>query len=223
VISEIGNKQLLRSLGIGLDVQDVKQYPSHLDVDSVKVVAAIDVGSLAIEPFKINTLSTALAATTGITWECVGTGDGSFPAPEIRMATNDRLVIITSLSIQIQYDLPGLAADVAAGVSCDMLMHRRVGLTDYTARTAGDVKRWYLARAGQLTYRWSFPFFESDERDAARTIYTSSYPNSILVAPGDCFMLTPARQGAGAFPANTTFFGEMTGFAVPKGCKPPWF
>jgi len=177
-----------------------------------------------MQSFKVNTLTTAIGGDVSVSWECVGTGDGTFPVPEVVLADNENAVVITSLSLLIEYDVAGLAADVAAGnVSADMLFHRRVGLTDYTARTAGMVNSWYVPRAGKYSYFWMFPFFESNERDAARTIYTSSYPKSLLVAPGDSLMLTVARQAAGAFPANTTFFGEMTGFKVPKGCPLPWF
>jgi len=221
--SEIGNKALLRALGVGLEIMDVKQAPSQLDTDSVKVVADLDLGSMNLQPFSVQTSSFELSPETGLTWECVGGGEATFPSTEVLMRDPTRNVIITGIHVNIDYDAAGLAADVAAGMSVSMSMFEGVvaGLAAIY-RTVGNISSFYKARAGRESYDWNFPFWESNERDTARTIITSSYKSSIFVPAENIFAIGITRDILSGFPANTKFFGSIIGFTVPKGCKLPW-
>lgn len=221
--SEIGNKRLMRALANALQIQDVKQFPGVLEVDSVKVVAGLDIGSMALEPFSVNTSSFELSPETGVTWECVGDGLATFPNTEVLMRDPNKNVVITGIQIAIDYDAAGIAADVAAGMSVSLSLFQGVvvGLAAIY-RTCGKVSSFYLARAGQENYEWTFPVFESNERDAARTIITSSYNGSIFVPGENIFAVGITRDILSGFPANTKFFGSVFGYTVPKGCKIPW-
>jgi hypothetical protein len=222
--SEIGNKRLMRVLADALQIKDVKQYPGELEVDTVKVVAGLDVGSMAIQEFQLVLLGPPVIDTfDNMLWEIIGDGQ---VAPlnnpgEFVQRTVDRHFVITSIEIGVDYDAAGLAADVAAGASSNMSHYKSSSML-FAYFNAASIERWYMALAGTEIYKWSFPFWSSRNRDAAQNVINANGPNSIFVPAGQSFAIGIARDPIANWPANTRMIGFASGYSVPVGCALPW-
>lgn len=216
MFSEIGNKGLLRRLAAALKILDVKQFPSRLETDSVKVVAALDLGPNSFAQWQAYQVIGAAGLFT-LSWQLFGgAGSGNFPTAA-NDPDKDNDVVILGMHIAVQLDAAGAAALAGQRV---VIVHQRQALgATIGVLTMGIINTQAIA-GPQLYYDWSFPFWSSKPVGAS-TPYAFG-PESVYVPAGSIYSLVIATSGGGAWPANTDVTVEAFGIKVPKGFRGPY-
>lgn len=224
-MSGIGNRAIMRALGKVFGIEDVKQAPQDFDTSTVKVVAGLDPGMMAVEQHQLYEYAVNVAGAAVVTWLPFGTaGGGTFNATTARLLNNALDCVVLGMRIGIDYDAAGRDADAAAGryLTLNIGRMKAGGSISYNFESFEQVIA--LINPGTLNYIWGHPWHQTQDAyggDPPVPIGGRRLAMNPIYVPAGSELYVSIGRSAGAFPANTTAYANAFVVSCPKGFRPP--